>query len=268
MVHLILNNGARLYYKPGLIFGSTISELNKWRLRYYNEPLHKFQERFANIDQLFALHTKSFYYKRILKSINQVIVFLLGSVFIILIGLSFISSDFAYLAVFNDKNILWCIGILGSILVIYHNNSDADNASRSKIDDSAQKITGLTLLSLDADVVPAKRNRIISASYILNIRNMINEIATFICMPFILFKIRRQIISRKEMFKILAYHPILGMMCKYAIFNDSQFMIEDLHMLLAYYNFRVMYPECSLGVVLDWNTSNVRKITAITGGVV
>jgi len=45
-------------------------------------------------------------------------------------------------------------------------------------------------------------------------------------------------------------------------------MIEDLHMLLAYYNFRVMYPECSLGVVLDWNTSNVRKITAITGGVV
>ena len=87
-------------------------------------------------------------------------------------------------------------------------------------------------------------------------------------MPWILFKIRQEIIRRKEMFKILDYHPILGMMCKYAVFTDVNFMMGDLHMLLAYHNFRVVYPDCSLGVILDWNASNVRKISAIVGSVV
>jgi hypothetical protein len=160
---------------------------------------------------------------------------------------------------------LWCIGLLGSIIVIYHNNSDEDNACNAKMDDSSQKITRLTLLSLDPDAVAAKRNKIIAASYILNIRNMINEIATIICMPWILFQIRREILRRKEIYKILDYNPILGMMCKYAIFANCEFMTGDLHMLLAYYNFRMVYPDCSLGVILDWNSNNVRKISEITG---
>ena len=267
LVYLLLNNGARLYYKPNLIFGSTISGLNKWRLRYYNEPPHKFQERFTAIDIQFNHHTRSFYYQRIIKSINEICIFLLGSIFIILVGLSFISTEFVYLGVFNDKNILWFIGLLGSILVIYHNNTSSGDTTR--LDAEQQKCAALTLLSLDSgSVLSSNRNKIIAASYILNIRNVIAEIATIICMPWILYRIRCSILRNKEMYKILDYHPILGMMCKYAQFADGQFMMDDMHMLLAYHNFRETYPECSLGVVLDWNNSNVRKISEITNNFV
>ena len=274
LVYLLLNNGARLYYKPSIIFGSTLSGYNKWRLRYYNEPLHKFDDRLNNINSLFAAYTQSFYFKRITKSVNEILIFIIGSIFIILVALSFISADFAYLVVFNDKNILWCIGILGSILVIYHSNhSNHSNTpiptkTSSQLDESNQKTISLILLSLDEDAVLMKKNKIISRCYISNLRNMINELLTIIFMPWIIFKIRREILCKKEMSKILDYYPILGMICKYAIFSDSQFMSSDLHMLLSYYNFRICYPNFGLGIVTDWNSNNVRKISDIVGGVI
>ena len=112
---------------------------------------------------------------------------------------------------------------------------------------------------------PIHRNNIISASHILNLQNVISEIATIIFMPFILFKIRRDFLKKMEMHKLLDYHPVVGMICKYAFLADARFNMDDMHMLLSYYNFRVEYPECSLGVVLDWNNENVRKMSLITG---
>lgn len=276
-VYLLLNNGARIYYKSSLIFGSQISDINKWHLRYYNEPQHKYEKRLKFIDKNFILYTRTHYINKIIKCINEIVIFVLGSFFIILISLSFISSEFAYLTVYNDKNILWCIGIIGSILFIYHNTNDItnntifdDSINNSKIDlNDTKKNINITLLSLDNDIQKSYNNmKLIYNMYIFNIRNMINELLTIICMPYIIYSFKQQILQKKEMYKILDYHSILGMVCKYSIFSNTEFMSNDMHMILSYYNFKIQYQNNNLGIILDWNANKVRHISNIVGGII
>ena len=91
----------------------------KWSLRYYNELDHEFQERIFNAEKMLSEYTSLFKFK-LIQIIARLLVFLLSSVFIVLVFFSIVNDRILVnLMIFPDKPVLWVIGILASVIAVF-----------------------------------------------------------------------------------------------------------------------------------------------------
>jgi hypothetical protein len=276
LAYMILNNGARIYYTPKLIFDSQLARYYKWTLRYYNELPHNYQQRQSYITALFATYTKHVYSNRIFTSISSIVIFLLSSCFVILLSLSFIAPDFINLNVYDDKNILWCIGFIGSILVI-HNTKDtkditpssaavavASNAGAgSNIQSNTENLKSelhAILLSLHPEPQTTSTHKLILRTFISNIKYITYELLTIVFMPYILWSIKRNICATQQIQNLIHIDSHLGVLCKFGCFNNTNILHSDLHTLLSFNNFKSIFPADTQHITLDWNNTLVRKL--------
>jgi hypothetical protein len=266
LIYFLLDNGAKVYYKPSIVFNSQIARLHKWSLRYYNELPMAFLNRITLAATHMHQYCASHYYNRIVRNVTDICVFFIGSIFIIMVALSFVASDFAYLTVFYNKNILWCIGILGSILVIYHSSSDSPmldaitpekEANIKKIQLSLTPIHYITFDNLRI------KGRLVYNLFVANFTTISKELITIILMPYILFRIRAKILAERRMHELVTVDPDIGIMCKYSDFSNTHALESDVHMLLSFYRFRTEYPDMPFTNVLLNHSIPIVKFTPI-----
>ena len=116
--YYIFSYGELFYNKPQLIISKGFSNREKWRLKYYNELEHEFNNRINSAEKITTEYI-SLFKNNIFIVISRLFVFLLSSVFIVILILSVINDKIlTNLYIFNDKPIIWILGIITPIIAI------------------------------------------------------------------------------------------------------------------------------------------------------
>ena len=116
--YYLFSYGEIFYNSPRLIVSRGYSNRIKWSLRYYNELDHEFYERINNAEKLLSEYTSLFKFK-LVQIIARLLVFLLSSVFIVLVFFSIVNDRILVnLMIFPNKPVLWVIGILASVIAL------------------------------------------------------------------------------------------------------------------------------------------------------
>lgn len=114
----LFTHGEAFYNKPDLLISSNFTKLAQWKYRNYNEPVHQFEERMTKIDNLAKQYSSAFKNK-LVNAILKFIIFIFNSIFVTLIILTLINDDIlTNLNIIGSKNVLWFIGVVGSIIAI------------------------------------------------------------------------------------------------------------------------------------------------------
>ena len=92
--------------------------VSKWKFRNYNELPHEFNERIDKSYKYCDEYVEQFNNK-IVETIIKFLLFILSSVFVTMIFFSIINDKLLLnLYIFDNKQLFWFIGIVGSIIAI------------------------------------------------------------------------------------------------------------------------------------------------------
>jgi hypothetical protein len=269
-IYTILSYGNKIYHNPAYIFKRQLNIKTKWQLHYYNEIPNLFEERIARIEQNLDL-VISKYSSSLLKIFYRLSTFLLGSVFIILFIISIISNrDPLQIWIFKDKSIVWFLGIIGSLVIISTNNSNAVHNRHTETGggkigktETANIIKQLRedlatinpyLLKTDDDEELIK---IIKNIYPYKVTLLINELWYFIASPYYLYKWYNEITHNYGyLLGLIDYHHQLGCVSKYSIFTNMKEINRNSHMLLSVKAFKLNHPNWELPAIIQYDLGN------------
>lgn len=118
----LFNYGELFYNKPKFIFSKSWSLLGKWKFRNYNELPHEFNERILKSYEYCNEYSEQFKNK-IFETIIKFLLFILSSIFITMVFFSIINDKLLLnLYIFDNKQLFWFIGIIGSVIAIMRSN--------------------------------------------------------------------------------------------------------------------------------------------------
>ena len=241
-IYLILKYGEKFYHNPKLIYQRQLNIKTKWKLRYYNEFPHLFDERIKQIQYNMDTIIEQ-YESTIFQIIYRLFVFIGGSIFIILFSLTLISgNEFANIILFDNRSILWFLSILGTFLIVARNNTRHTYVTKEK----KMKIFDILkrdLLSIDRHILDDEKDKekiisLIKEIYPYKVKFIVYEILYLMASPYFLYQWKKQINRHyNELFKLLESDIDLGAVSIYSVFENVNAVQKNLHMYLSIKNF-------------------------------
>jgi hypothetical protein len=272
LVYLMIKYGEKMYVNPAIMFKRKINKRTMWKLRYYNELPNAFKTRIdrieCNMDKIMNLYTSP-----TREIVIRFLLFAFGSIFIILLSLSFIANEgFSDLEIIHGHNVIWFLGIMGTLLIIL--NKCLTNTYEIKMT-KPEQIAAFDALREDLiTIYPNILNvndreylvRIINEIYQPRIVYVMYELMYLITTPYYLWKWKKQInVNCTKILEVIEYHHVLGNVCKYSIFSNGDELSRNAHMLLSLKEFHLNHPEWALpvilGIDLDMQNSEILKHT-------
>lgn len=238
-VYLIIKYGEKMYINPAFLFQRQINIKTRWQLRYYNELPNLFKDRLFRIERNMDKIINS-YYSPTQQIIYRFLIFTLGSIFIILLALSFIATEsFSELEIFSGHNIIWFLGISGTLLIILNKCISNNDKKMTRI----EKITAFEELREDLVTINPKILKSEDREYLVNlvrtiyqsrITHIFYEIWYLFISPYYLWKWKQNIaLNCNKILELIENHYSLGNVCKYSIFSNVDEMKSNPHMLLS-----------------------------------
>ena len=244
-IYMVLKYGENFYHNPKLIYERQVDLKVKWYIRYYNELPDIYEERIRKLEK--NMDTILKYYKISISEIfYRLLVFILGSIFIILLLLSFIGgNNFTNIIVFNNKSILWVISIVGTILLLLRNSDDKlilDKEERERIIEDIKK----ELISINSNIYREHNKeyiiKLIKKIYPLKINSIWHEIFYLVTSPYYLYLWKKDINkNHKKIIKFIEYHYDFGYVSKNSIFTNKVALSDNIHMKLSIKSFMDTY---------------------------
>ena len=244
-LYLIIKYGEQLYRNPGILFQRQININSKWKLRYYNEIPNLYSERLARIERNMdkIINTYNSTAKMV---IIRFLTFLVGSVFLIVLVLSFIASEeFSQLEIIPKHNIIWFLGVSGTLLLILNKLTYNRDAKLTK----TEQIAAFNALREDLITIHPQLQKIDDREYLVSLIhdiykprlvNMMHEIINLLLLPYYLWIWRKEISQNAIMIlNLIENHYILGNVCRHSIFTNRDELIHNPHMLLSLKNFKI-----------------------------
>jgi hypothetical protein len=239
LVYLIIKYGEKMYINPSILFQRQLSIKVRWQLRYYNELPNLFKERLLKIERNMDKIINS-YYSPMGQIIYRFLIFTIGSIFIILLTISFIAKkSFSELEIFHGHNIIWFLGVSGTLLIILNKCITNNNTKLTK----TEQIIAFEELREDLITINPNIININDREYLVNliqniyqsrITHILNEIWYLFASPYYLWKWKCNIgLNCNHILELLENHYILGNVCKYSIFTNIEDMKTNPHMLLS-----------------------------------
>jgi len=238
-LYLIIKYGEQIYRHPGILFQRQININTKWKLRYYNEIPNLYGERLTriehNMDKIINTYNSTV---RIV--IIRFLTFIVGSVFIIVLVLSFIASEeFSQLEIIPKHNIIWFLGVSGTLLLILNKVTYDGNTKLSK----TEQVEAFDSLREDLITIHPQLQKIDDREYLVSlihdiykprIVNMIHEIMNLLLSPYYFWIWRKEISRNANMvLSLIENHYILGNVCRHSIFTNRNELIQNPHMILS-----------------------------------
>ena len=232
-IYTLVKYGEKIYHNPEKILERQMNLNYKWKSRYYNELLHNYKSRKNkfSINIIKIISNKTY---RIINIIVKFINFILGSIFISLILFSLINDDVMIKCnLAFDRNILWFIGILGSIILILRKtitNTKYNHQTIKKILNEIQE----NMKSINPRMFkhPANYYKLFGKMFKYKILLLIRELFNIIFIHYYLIKWYNKA-NDIYINDILENHYVLGYVSKYSIFTNTTMMIRDPH---SYYS--------------------------------
>ena len=262
-LYVFIKYGEKLYGNPSILFQRRINIAILWKLRYYNELPNLFRERItrieANMDKIINA-----YQSPIRQIITRFLVFLIGSVFLLLLTMSFIASeDFVKLEIIPNHNIIWFLGVCGTILLILNKFVTTTNSLLTK----KEQLRAFDALREDLISIYPQLNKIEDREYIVSlihdiykprIVNIIYEVINLILSPIIIYRWKNQVAKNvTEILSLIEHHYQLGNVCRHSIFTNRSDIIRNPHMLLSLKEFRINHEwDIPDAVRIDYTLNN------------
>lgn len=160
----LFNYGEQFYNKPDLIISKNFTRLAQLKYRNYNELMHSFEERTEKLNGLTRRYDNAFRNK-ILEAFLKLVIFIFSSVFISLLILTIINDNIlTNLNIIGDKNVLWFIGIVGSLIAIFRTIINTKTKENPVL--IMEKIGNLIII--DKNYIENANMRIIRNKYLQN----------------------------------------------------------------------------------------------------
>jgi autophagy-related protein 9 len=245
-IYLILKYGEKFYHNPKLIYQRQLNIKSRWKLTYYNEYPHLFNERIKSLQHNMNIIIDQ-YQSTIFQIIYRLFVFICGSIFIVLFSLTLISgNDFANIILFDNKSILWFLSVLGTFLII------ARSSKEDKFIDSKEKNEIFNklrhdLISLEPNLLKNKNDQeiiinLINDIYPYKVKFIFYEIVYLLLSPYYLLKWKKQLNNNyQKIIELLDTDLDLGAVAKVSVFDNTTEMENNLHMYLSYVDFKKKY---------------------------
>jgi len=184
--------------------------------------------------------------------IVRFLTFIIGSLFLIVLVLSFIASEeFSQLDIIPKHNVIWFLGVSGTILLIlnklsYNGNGNSNRGSKLT---KAEQITAFDALREDLITVFPQLYKVDDREYLVSlihniykprIVNMMNEMVNLLLSPYYLWIWRKEIAQNANMILgLIENHYILGNVCRHSIFTNHDELVHNPHMLLSLKEFKI-----------------------------
>uniref|UniRef100_A0A6C0HLL8 Autophagy-related protein 9 n=1 Tax=viral metagenome TaxID=1070528 RepID=A0A6C0HLL8_9ZZZZ len=244
LIYFIIKYGEKIYSNTGIVFERVINIRTNWQLRYYNELPDLYKDRLARIQRNMNRIARS-YSSIFAQIILRFLIFFVGSIFIIVLVLSFIAGNgFAELAIISGHNVLWFLGVSGTMLILLNKIAcyDEDHLLRS------EKVTAFETLKEDLVSVNPQLSHIDDREYVVTMVNdiyqyriysVLEELFYLVISPYYLWKWMGEITRNSgQILELIAEHHQLGWVPKYSIFTNVTNMELNPHMLLSYKEFK------------------------------
>jgi autophagy-related protein 9 len=217
----LFNYGEQFYNKPDLFISQSFTRLASLNLRNYNELTHKFDDRMVELNKITKKYSDTFKNK-FLEAFLRLIIFIFSSFFVTLIILTLINDNIlTNLNVIGGKNVLWFLGVVGSIIAIFR--SIVNNKSKENPIDIMEEISNLIII--DQNFIDNANMRVIRNTYLksynLKITDIVYDIIWTLFMPIQLWSISydtKYIVS--FIHKISVNNKKIGIICSYADFEN------------------------------------------------
>lgn len=243
LVYFIIKYGEHMYSNSSLLFERQLSIITQWQLRYYNELPNLYKERLYRVETNLKQLTKS-YTSELSQILIRFLIFSIGSIFIILLVLSFIANTkFSQLEIIQGHTILWFLGVMGTFLLLLNKLSSNNDIYLSR----QEKQKAFELIKEELITIHSQLYKSEDREYIYNILNnlyyyriytIFNELIYIIKSPYYIWKWKNEIVQKgNEIINILDNHLQLGLVAKHSIFTNVQEMQNNSHMLLSYKEF-------------------------------
>jgi autophagy-related protein 9 len=218
----LFTHGEAFYNKPDLLISSNFTKLAQWKYRNYNEPIHQFEERMAKIDKLAKQYNEAFKNK-LVNAILKFVIFVFSSIFITLIILTLINDDILInLNIIGSKNVLWFIGVIGSIIAILRTilNKKRNDSPNDLMEQISRHIIVDEKIIKNANMKIVKNEFL--AYYRYKIIQIILDIVFTITMPIQLWSISYDTpYITTFLKKITNKNPQIGYICKYSDLENN-----------------------------------------------
>jgi len=256
LAYLIIKYGEKMYINPSILFQRQLNIKTRWQLRYYNELPNLFKDRIFRIERNMDKIINS-YYSPMGQIIYRFLIFAIGSIFIILLVISFIANEaFSELEILRGHNIIWFFGVSGTLLIILNKCILNDDKKLTK----TEQITAFEelredLVSINPHILKTEDREylvnLIQNIYQSRIKHIFYEIWYLFASPYYLLKWKRDIgLHCNQILELLDNHYIMGNVCKYSIFSNLEEMQSNPHMLLSLKEFRNNH---------QWNLPNLMQ---------
>ena len=219
--YYLFNYGEIFYNNPKTIISRGYSIREKWRLRYYNELEHEYDDRIKIIEK-YSTEYMSLFKNKILVILFRLLIFLLSSILLVLVFFSIINDKILVkLIIFPNKPVLWIVGVLAPIIALFRNY--IINDTKRKPENVLEDLSKYTFI--DEDIIEnAHRNWVykkISKNFTFKGLLFLKDILSIILTPFNLWKISYS--SDKileEILQISSPHNRLGFICNNSNFEE------------------------------------------------
>jgi len=229
------------YSKPGTFINYNWTKLAHWKLRYYNELYHNFHQRLKLAEKPSSEYMNQFHNK-IIESLTKFVVFVLSSLFSVLIILALVNENILVNVNILGKSVIWYITILGSIAAVLRATISDKIVyfPREKMGEIKEKIEFIPDEWVDKADNSNIKNQF-SQYYQYKIVTILKNIVYTFLVPFHLWYLYFSVKDIVKFVKKTAVkHPQIGYICKYALFENVETprVDTDRKTLASYYNFK------------------------------
>jgi autophagy-related protein 9 len=270
----LFNYGEQFYNKPNLFISKNFTRLAKLKFRNYNELSHMFEERMDELTELTRRYNDTFKNK-ILEAGLKLVIFVFSSIFMTLIILTILNDHIlTNLNILGGKNVLWFIGVFGSIIAILR--TIINTKSKENPINIMEKIADVTIV--DNNIIQNANMSVIKNKFLENykfkILQIFYDILWTMIMPIQLWSISydsRYIINFIK--KISSNNTKIGISCVFSDFcfdnnrdeetyfgslldasEKEDFIKKKNHSIEM---FEKMYPNCLENIVTESTQINV-----------
>lgn len=235
--YTIIQYGEAFYNTPSLVTSRTWTLTSKWRFRFYNELPHIFENRM----ELASKEMKDYFAQfnhRILEIISRFIVFVVSSIFLLLILIVFINeNNLTNKGFFGFQPLLWYITICATILAIFRNftKNNIMTHPHESLDEANHHLKLISETNIKYANSPHVRNKM-AMYYQYHLVCLFREVLSIVITPFYympkLYEHSDEICQ--FILDYLENHRIMGNVSKFSIFTKYTTDVIDQNPKLKY----------------------------------
>lgn len=235
-IYITLKYGEQFYHNPKLIYERQLDLRTQWQLKYYNEIPDSFKERIKGVENNMVQIINQYRYS-VLQIIYRLIVFVLGSIFIILFLFTMIGGNqFANIILFDNKSIFWFLSVIGTLLLLFRNSGNDKYMSKKEKNEIIDRLKD-DIISINQKIDINDKEYLINVIkfiYPYKIMIIFNEIYFLVLSIYYLVLWKYEVNHRSDqIFNLVEYSYKLGIVSKYGVFENKALAGQNRHMQLS-----------------------------------